>query len=359
MNGKDSSSEAGLASTVFGIYGVDGTKGSVTVGGNLTGANGLRADAVSTLTATATNVAGTADADAGNATSLVAGINAAPLVIGRDGNITTVAGSTVTATATTTGDNATADAFQTASGLLDSNVTIGRNGNLIGQSTLAGTATSTTVGPIGGTANATSQLTLDSTGISQTKEAIQIGDIGNVTGSAFANGSSVSTTVNGSAESKGTLTAQGIELLDTTANVTISNIGNVSGLGVIGKLGSLGTTLKDPGALAGRVQLSSTAVLDDATSTGVFNAAGILGADTKDATVTAGHNDGDITGQALAGANLTSTTVGFGGGGGDAKSVNTANLYGIADVNLVGGQVSPANGTRNVVRGTSLGEFDV
>jgi hypothetical protein len=359
VNGKDASSEAGLASQVFGIFGDDGTKGGVKVGGNLTGANGLRADAVATLTATATNVAGTADADAGSTASLVAGINAAPLDIGRDGNITTVAGSTVAAIATTVNANATADAIQTASGLLDSDVTIGRNGNLIGQSTLAGTATTVTVGPIGGTANATSTLTLDSSGISQAAEAIKIGDTGNVTGSAFSNGSSSSTTINGSAVANGTLTAQGIELLDTTSNVTINNIGNVTGLGVIGKLGSLGTTLKDPGALAGRVQLSSTAVLDDATSTGVFNAAGILGTDTKDATVTAGPNDGDITGQALAGADLVSYTVGPVGVGADAKSVNTANLYGIADVNLVGGQTSPATGGRNVVRGTAYGDFKV
>ncbi|MEB3271774.1 MAG: hypothetical protein VKJ44_09030 [Synechococcus sp.] len=352
INGFDASSEAGLASQVFGIFGDDGTKGGVTVGGNLTGANGLRADAVATLTATATNVAGTADADAGDATSLVAGINAAPVDIGRDGNITTVAGSTVTATATTTGDDATADAIQTASGLLDSDVTIGRNGSLIGQASLAGTATTTTVGPIGGTTDATSTLTLDSSGISQTKEAIEIGDTGNVTGSAFTNGSSISTTVNGNAASNGTITAQGLELLDTTSNVTVGGTGNVTGLGVIG-------TLNSSGNLAGQVQLTSTAVSEDATSTGKFDVAGIFGTDTTDATVTAGPRDGDIVGQAFGGANLVATTTGVIGTGGDAKSDNTANLYGIADVNLVGGMVGQGTGTPNAVRGTSFGDFDL
>ena len=352
INGKDASSAAGLGSKVFGIFGDDGTKGGVTVGGNLTGANGLRADAVATLTATATNVAGTADAYAGNTPSLVAGINAAPLDIGRDGNITTVAGSTVTATATTTSDAATAIAFQTASGLLDSDVTIGRNGNLIGQSTLAGTATSTTVGPIGGSTDATSTLKLDSSGISQTKEAIEIGDTGNVTGSAFTNGSSSSTTVNGSAKSNGTITAQGLELLDTTSNVTVGGSGNVTGLGVIG-------TLNSSGNLASQVQLTSTAVSKDATSTGVFDVAGIFGTDTKDATVTAGPRDGDIVGQAFGGANLVATTTGPVGGPGDAKSDNTANLFGIAEVDLVGGMVGQGTGTPNAVRGTSFGDFDL
>jgi hypothetical protein len=409
INGDDSTSTAGDGSITSAIYGEGST---IQIGNNLTGTNGLRADAIGSLTATASNVEGTANASAGDkggtASSIVVGIDDAPIEVGNIGNITSVGSATFTATATSiagaatsnagdenagaadsrvtgisngsvdigqignitalatgtlnatatsTGGNAAATTAETGTGFLDGDITIGKEGNIVGQATLVGNATSTTIGPIGGTTTSDATLVLDANGIAQAATfTTEIGDTGNVTGSAFASGNSVSQITTGDAKSLSTITSNGIELAAADSDLTIGGTGSVTGLGVIG-------TLNSSGNLGSQVQVTSTSVGSDATSEGTFNLAGIFGDDAAEAQVTAGPRDGDITGQAIGGANLVSSTVGdvnaaTPGVAGTADTKNTATLAGISDIDLIGGMVGQGSGTANSIRGTSFGDFD-
>jgi len=347
VNGSDSSSEAGLGAAVIGIDG-----GSVTVGNSLTGANGLRADAISNLTATATGVEGTANADAGDGDTLVTAIDTATLDVNNSGNITAVAASTLNATASSTagaaaGDaDATANALQDGTGLLNSAVTIGNDGNLIGQTTLVGNATATTVGADGANADATSLLDLSANGIDQTAVAISVGDTGNVTGNGFASGGATAQTTYGVADAEAVVGANGVVLNDVASDITIGGAGNVTGLSVIG-------TLNSSGSLANQIGVTAASVSDDALADGTFDGAGILGVNGVEATITAGPRDGDISGQVFAGGNVVASTTGVAGAGDATATINPSALYGIADVDLVGGQAGS-----NLVRGTAFGDFD-
>jgi hypothetical protein len=342
VNGADSSSEAGLGSDVFGING-----GSVDVGNSLTGVNGLRVDATSNLTATASGVDGTADADAGSSTSSVVGVDAVSIEVGNSGNITAVAASTLAATASTTADAATADAYQTGDGVLDTDITVGNDGNLTAQTTLIGNATATTVGPNGGAAAATANLDLDGNGISQAAGfSIDIGDVGNVSGTSFNSGGAIAQTTNGSATADGNVVAEGINLVAADSDITIGGAGNVTGLAVLG-------TLNATGNLANQIGVTASAVSDDATAIGNFDGAGILGVDAAEATITAGGRDGDLSGQVFAGGNVTASTTGNAAGDNATATINASDLFGISNVDLIGGQ----SGT-NQVRGTAFGDFD-
>jgi hypothetical protein len=342
VNGADSSSEAGLGSDVFGING-----GTVDVGNNLTGVNGLRVDATSNLTATATGVDGTADADAGSSATSVVGIDAVSIDVGNSGNITAVAASTLAATASTTAAAATADAYQTGDGVLDTDITVGNDGNLTAQTTLIGNATATTVGPNGGAADATANLDLDGNGISQAAGfSIDIGDVGNVSGTSFNSGGAIAQTTNGSATADGNVIAEGINLVAADSDITIGGAGNVTGLAVLG-------TLNSTGNLANQIGVTASAVSDDATATGNFDGAGIFGVNGVEALITAGGRDGDITGQVFAGGNVTASTTGDAAGDNATATISASDLFGISNVDLIGGQ----SGT-NQVRGTAFGDFD-
>lgn len=342
VNGDDSSSEAGLDSKVVGIVG-----GSVDVGNNLTGINGLRVDAVSNLTATASGVDGTADADAGSSNAVVRGVVNGSIDVGNSGNITVVAASTLAATASTTAADATADAFQFGDGVLDTDITVGNDGNLTAQTTLIGNATATTVGPNGGAADATANLDLEGNGISQAAGfSIDIGDVGNVSGTSFNSGGAIAQTTNGSATADGNVTAEGINLVDVDSNITIGGAGNVTGLAVLG-------TLNATGNLANQIGVTASAVSDNATATGVFNGAGIFGVNGAEATITAGGRDGDLSGQVFAGGNVTASTIGNAAGDNATATIDPSDLFGISNVVLIGGQSGI-----NQVRGTAFGDFD-
>jgi len=236
--------------------------------------------------------------------------------------------------------------------LLDSAVTIGNNGNLTGTSTLAGTATATNVGNVLATPNDTAAafLTLDSAGVTQAGgQDISIGNTGNVTANAFASGSGTAQNTNGNATATGNLDANGLNLGDAST-LTVGGTGNVGGLAVIGTLNSSGT-------LGNQVQLTATTTDGIANASGDFDAAGILGASgaaTTDA-ITAGPRAGDVRGQALAGGNVVASNTGNGTAGVDdaLASITTSDLFGIKNIDIIGGQV----GTNSVV-GTSLGDFD-
>jgi hypothetical protein len=283
----------------------------------------------------------------------VLGINDSDISVGNSaGTITASAASTLVATASTTGTDsavasvATASATQNADGLLDSAVIVGNDGNLNASATLVGTAAATNTGNVGTSLDdAKAYLTLDAAGITQTTgtNLITIGDTGSVTASAFVSGSGIAQTTNGAATSTGNLDATAINL-GTGNNITIGAAGNATGTAVIG-------TLNSSGNLANQVQLTAATTDGIATATGDFDATGILGVSTN--SITVGPNDGDVRGQAFAGGNVLASSTGNSNVDDANATISTSDLFGIKNIDIVGGQV----GTNSVL-GTSVGDFD-
>ncbi|MCX5948948.1 MAG: hypothetical protein NTY67_12470 [Cyanobacteria bacterium] len=352
VNGAASNSAAGLDSDVFGIR-----YGSINVGNSLTSGSDLRVDATSNLTATAFGVEGTANSNAGgNGTpgvmSEVIGLNSLnDFAIGNSGTITSVAGSKVGATAITTAGDANAYAGQIGNAIFETPITIGNDGSISAQTTLVGNAAATTVGSATTAADSTANLVLTAVGIAQPTVAISIGDTGNVSGNAFASGGAVAQTTAGSATAMGDVGSAGIALGNgtpvSTATINISGFGNVSGIGVIGTLGS-------SGGISSPVLVSASAVSDDATATGVFNGSGITGFDDMyENQITAGAKGGDITGQALAAGTVMASTIGTGSGNDASATIQPSTIFGISDVDLIGGQVGS-----NLIKGLANGAFN-
>jgi len=144
-------------------------------------------------------------------------------------------------------------------------------------------------------------------------------------------------------------------LIALANDITIGEAGNISGLGVIGTLAN--------GAFDRQVKVTATSTDESANAEGDYDAFGIRGeAGTGDTDLTAGPNDGDVTGQALGGAEVSASTVGLSSStapnatatiGGTTASKEDVDLAGIQDVDILGGMV----GT-NTVKGTSFGDFD-
>ena len=166
-----------------------------------------------------------------------------------------------------------------------------------------------------------------------------------MSGLSYNSGGAIAQTTYGSATADGNVAAEGINLGDATSDITISGGGNVTGLAVLGTLTN--------GVLANQIQVTAAAVSDDATATGLFDGAGIFGVDSGAATITAGPRDGDITGQVFAGGNVVASTTGDAAGDNATATISPSGLFGISNVDLIGGQV----GT-NSVRGTATGDFD-
>jgi hypothetical protein len=101
------------------------------------------------------------------------------------------------------------------------------------------------------------------------------------------------------------------------------------------------------------VEITSSTTAGDGSADGTFTATGILG-NGVGSDLTAGPNDGDVSGQALAGGSVVASSVGDSVAGGNVTAtINSSTVTGIQDVDILGGMV----GT-NLVRGTSLGEFE-
>jgi len=358
VNGAASSAAAGLNNSA--VVAVDG--GSIQVGNNLTGSEGLKASASSNLNAIASGVAGSATANAGSnalgtTQTRVIGIDTAGLNIGNSGTINARADSRVDATASSTGGAASAYAGQFGVGSLDNPITIANDGNVDAQANLVANALASTVGAAATPAAAEAGISLKAIGLAQgvaSPASLQVGDTGNVTATALAAGGATAQTSTGSATADGVVAATGLSLADAAADVTIGGSGSVRGLALLGTLvsGPPGST-----TLVSPLQITAAAVSDNATATGLFSGAGISGVDGQEATITAGPRGGDISGQVFAGANLLAATTGSatGSGGGDATAtISPSNLYGIRDVNLIGGQATSANS----VLGTASGDFN-
>jgi hypothetical protein len=118
----------------------------------------------------------------------------------------------------------------------------------------------------------------------------------------------------------------------SNSDITIGSAGNVSGLGVIGTLNASGT-------LGNQVQITAATTDGIAIASGDFDASGILGNSTS--TITAGPNDGDVRGQVLAGGNVLASSTGNGTTGVDdaTATISQSDLFGIRNIDIVGGQV--------------------
>ena len=246
----------------------------------------------------------------------------------------------------------TATAFQTATGVLDTTTTIGGDGNLTALSTLNGTATASNVGDIAvKDDNSVASLTLSGTGLDNgnAADATVIGGSGNVLGQALTNGGATAQTVNGDANGTASVTSTGLNLSFDDSNITIGRSGNITGLAVTGAL--TGSALTD------QVDLVATSTSGVSQAGGTFDTTGILGNGTG-TVLTAGPNDGSITGSAFGGARvIASSTEGNAttsiGGSTAFTPAGTTDIVGIQNVDMFGGQV----GTNNIV-GTGFGKFD-
>jgi len=176
-----------------------------------------------------------------------------------------------------------------------------------------------------------------------------IGENGNITGQGFASGSATAQTTEGASTSTGDLDVIGINLTDNTADITIGKAGNISGLAVIG-------TLSKTGTLADSVEITATTVDGTATASSTFTGSGILGVD-GGTLLTAGPNDGDVSGQVIAGGSVLASSNGDPATGKNvdnaSATIGLSTISGIQDVDILGGMV----GT-NLVRGTALGNFE-
>ncbi|MDI9407357.1 MAG: hypothetical protein QM522_11690, partial [Chitinophagaceae bacterium] len=392
LNGSATSSNHTGSSTAFAGQDSDvvalNDASNVVVGDSATA--GMAFQAVNNLTANASAIELNAQALAGATSGLlpalrlinpvpvtdvaaVTGVNDSNLTVGEDaGTILASASSTLSATASTNGtdnptlpidDNAEAVAAMIADGLLDSAVSVGDDGNLTATATLNGTATATNIGDVATNTNdAFAQIQLSADGLQQSSaETITIGASGNVLGQALVDGGASATTVSGTAFADALLDAVGVNLDNAGADITIGEAGNISGLAVVGELAG--------GVLSDQIDILATANLEDASALANVQAAGISGTDDSvivDGTagvgqtlLTAGPSDGDVVGQALAGANLAARTIGDPAAvtATDDEAIATlesSTISGIENVDILGGMVGS-----NLVKGTAFADFDV
>ena len=199
--------------------------------------------------------------------------------------------------------------------------------------------------------NSVASLTLSGTGLDNGNEAdaTVIAGSGNVLGQALTNGGATAQTVNGDANGTASVTSTGLNLSFDDSNITIGRSGNITGLAVTGAL--TGSALTD------QVDLVATSTSGVSQAGGTFDTTGILGSGTG-TVLTAGPNDGSITGSAFGGARvIASSTEGNAttsiGGSTAFAPAGTTDIVGIQNVDMFGGQV----GTNNIV-GTGFGKFD-
>jgi hypothetical protein len=198
--------------------------------------------------------------------------------------------------------------------------------------------------------NSVASLTLSGTGVNNAAgDATVIGGSGNVLGQALTNGGATAQTVNGDANGTASVISTGLNLNSPDADITIGRSGNITGLAVTGAL--TGSALTD------QVDLVATSTSGISQAGGTFNTTGILGNGT-DTLLTAGPNDGDITGSAFGGARVIASSTEDNaitsiGGSTAFAPAGTTDIVGIQNVDMFGGQV----GTNNIV-GTGFGKFD-
>ena len=348
-----------------------GLGNTLTVGQDSVGGIGL--GATTTLSALANTVWESATATVGNTLTNTTSIgnDQVDITVGRDsGTIYASSTNVLTATAATIGDYATgtdtavASITQTAVGTNDSKVFIGNDGSLTSVATTTGNARATNVGDITGDDTSSAILTLDVDGLKQVAATsdVSIGADGNVQSQAQASGSAFAQNVNGGeltgasagAYASGDLDVYGTSLANAGTDITIGQSGNITGLAIVGTLNS--------GVLGNQVSVTSTTTEGTSYAVGLVDTAGIQGTHDGSAAsatpgddqslLTAGPLDGDVIGQSITGMAVLANTIGSSLND-DANSSMTANIAGLQNVDILGGQV----GTY-LIKGTSTGDYD-
>ena len=120
-----------------------------------------------------------------------------------------------------------------------------------------------------------------------------------------------------------------------SSSINIGGTGSISGLAVIG-------ALANSEGVSSPILMSASAVSDDATASGVFIGSGITGLDTYENQITAGAKGGDITGQVFAGGTVMASTIGSLRGNDASATIQPSAIFGISNVDLVGGQARGA-----------------
>jgi len=159
----------------------------------------------------------------------------------------------------------------------------------------------------------------------------------------LVSGGATAQTVTGDGSALGDVDAIGISL-GADSDITIGKAGNITGLAVVGTLTN--------GTLGDSVDITASTTDGAGSAESTFTATGILGTDNTN--LTAGPNDGDVSGQAFAGGSVMASNVGNSGAAGSADAkINSSVVTGIQDVDILGGMVGS-----NLVRGTALGNFE-
>jgi hypothetical protein len=370
----DAAATAGSASTVSGLT----TSGSNTLTIDQDAVGGMNLAATTTLSALANTVWEGATATVGGSTATSIGNDQVDITVGRDaGTIYASSTNALTATAATTGDLTGADTAsavinQYAVGTKDAKIVIGNDGNLTSVATTVGNARATNVGdkPSGGanTDKASATLNLDVRGLSEinTTADISIGGDGNVQSQAQASGSAFSQNVNGTnggssaisdsnagVYAKGFLDVYGTSLDTNSTDITIGQTGNITGLAIVGTLNT--------GVLGNQVSVTSSTTDGSSYAVGTVNTAGIQGTGDSSTSsaiggnqslLTAGALDGDVIGQSITGMAVLANTIGNTTDD-DASSSMIATIGGLQNVDILGGQTGV-----NLIKGTSTGDYD-
>jgi hypothetical protein len=348
------------------------TSGTDTLSIGQDAVGGIGLGATTTLSALANTVWEGATATVGGTTATSIGNDQVDITVGRDaGTIYASSTNALTATAATSGsltgaDTSSAVINQFAVGTKDAKIVIGNDGNLTSVATTVGNARATNVGDRGYTDLSSASLTLDVRGLSEVASTsdVTIGADGNVQSQAQASGSAFAQNVNGSsggglsatagAYAIGDLDVYGTSLGDAGTDITIGQTGNITGLAIVGTLNS--------GVLGNQVSVTSTTTEGTSYAVGTVNTAGIQGtSDTVGGSTTPGDNqslltagplDGDVIGQSITGMAVLANTIGSSLAD-DASSSMVASIAGLQNVDILGGQQGV-----NLIKGTSTGDYD-
>jgi hypothetical protein len=240
-----------------------------------------------------------------------------------------------------------------------------QNGNINASSVLAGTAVADQVSSsqmsegeykeysskktADEEATAKANVALTSAGISNQEldyhaKDVTIGSTGNVVGQSQTSGSSTANSVNGTVEASGSADSKGIDL---AGGIHIGSNGSVVGRSFVGEWGQDSYGYSSPTPSTGFATLANTTT-GAANANSSFNSVGLEGNGT---TIAAGPLGGSIEGRGLAAASTDANSV-----SGGVHASNNANVIGIHNADLYGGQAS--NGSSNGIFGEARGTFE-
>jgi len=196
----------------------------------------IGAQAFSNLSAQATSTGGDATAEAGGSSTNGSGVatpgntvtgiaSGMDIKVGGVGTLTALAQGTATAGATSVTDDADALGAMAALGINDLEMTTSSDATMRSTATLVGKATAATTGDAATPDTAWAGLDLDSKAVSGL--ALDVGGIGNLTGSASITGEATAEVVTGDADARADIDAMGVDnvWMQTASNGTVAGTG--------------------------------------------------------------------------------------------------------------------------------------